>query len=314
MSGDGYLRLVTLTPVNLPPPGWYPDPGGQGGYRWWDGYQWTWYVSGGPATQYAPGGPATLYAPGGPMGQWTPLSPAPPAHRIPARAAWWGLAGVVGGIVLGGILQGVATAAFPGSDAAALLFGEIGLWAALAATCILVSRRYGTGRLSDDFGLRFKPGDVPLGLGVSVILLFVAGIIGALFAHTSLHGSNTQFLTGQRGNTTGVVVVTLVAAVGAPVFEELFFRGFLRISLAARLGTGAVWVQALLFGLAHYQLTLGWQSISVIVAIGALGVVLGFLAQRTGRLAPGMIAHGTFNLMVALAIVFGPASILGWVR
>jgi membrane protease YdiL (CAAX protease family) len=218
------------------------------------------------------------------------------------------------GVVLSGVLQAVASAAFPGSDAAQLLLGEIGLWTALAGTCVLVSRRYGTGRLATDFGLRFEPRDVPVGLGASLLLLLVAGVIGAFFAHTSLHGSNTGIITQQQGDTVGVVVVALIAAVGAPLFEELFFRGFLRTSLAARLGAGAVWAQALLFGLAHYQLGLGWQNISVIVAIAGLGVVLGFLAERTGRLAAGMIAHGTFNLLVTLTILLGPASMLGRVR
>jgi uncharacterized membrane protein YhaH (DUF805 family) len=29
----------------LPPPGWYPNPSGQPGMRWWDGYTWTGHVS-----------------------------------------------------------------------------------------------------------------------------------------------------------------------------------------------------------------------------------------------------------------------------
>jgi membrane protease YdiL (CAAX protease family) len=287
--GDGYLRIVTITPVNLPPPGWYPDPGGAGAYRWWDGYRWT----------------AQTYPPAAPR-----LEADQPHRQIPARAAWWGLAAVAVGVLLSGLLQAVASVVFPGSDAASLLFGEIGLWAALGGTCVLVSRSYGTGRLSVDFGLRFERRDLPIGLAASLLLVLVAAVIGGLFSHTSLHGSNTQILTGQKGNTVGVIVVALIAAVGAPLFEELFFRGFLRVSLASRLGTGAVWVQAMLFGLAHYEFGLGWQNVSVIVAIGGVGVVLGFLAQRTGRLAAGMIAHGMFNLLVTLTIVFGPAGVV----
>lgn len=31
-------------PTDLPPPGWYPDPGGHAGSRWWDGSAWTAHV------------------------------------------------------------------------------------------------------------------------------------------------------------------------------------------------------------------------------------------------------------------------------
>lgn len=31
-------------PTGSPAPGWYPDPGGTGGQRYWDGQQWTAYA------------------------------------------------------------------------------------------------------------------------------------------------------------------------------------------------------------------------------------------------------------------------------
>jgi membrane protease YdiL (CAAX protease family) len=204
------------------------------------------------------------------------------------------------------ILQVFASLLFPGSRAASLLLGEVGLWSAFGGTCVLVSRKYGTGRLSVDFGLRFEPSDILAGLAAFVGTFLVAAIVGAVFAHTRYHGSNTQILTGQKGSTTGIVIAALIAAVGAPIFEELFFRGFLRTALAARLGgAGAIVAQAVLFGLAHYQTSLGWQNVSVVVAISGLGLVLGYTAQRTGRLAAGMLAHGLFNLVVTLTIVSG---------
>ena len=93
---------------------------------------------------------------------------------------------------------------------------------------------------------------------------------------------------------------------GAPVFEELFFRGLVRTALATRLGPiGAVFAQAGLFGLAHLNVTSGLGNIEVVAVIGAFGVVLGMAAHLTGRLAPGMIGHGLYNLLVTVSILTG---------
>lgn len=43
------------TPPRPPPSGWYPDPGGGGGLRWWDGKAWTSHAS--PPPGRAPGPP-----------------------------------------------------------------------------------------------------------------------------------------------------------------------------------------------------------------------------------------------------------------
>jgi uncharacterized protein YxjI len=46
------VRLVTQP---LPPPGWYPDPAGSGGTRWWNGVGWTDTVQAAATTPSPPG-------------------------------------------------------------------------------------------------------------------------------------------------------------------------------------------------------------------------------------------------------------------
>jgi membrane protease YdiL (CAAX protease family) len=241
---------------------------------------------------------------------WPPPPPEgePVAGRgLPSRAAWWGLAGVAAGVVLSVLLQGIAYVIDPNSEPLIVLFGEIGLWTALAGTCLLASRRYGTGRLSDDFGFRIRAKDLTTGVGGFLACFVVAGVVGSIFSHTPFHGTNTGIIRNQKGNEVGLAVVAGIAAIGAPIFEELFFRGFLRLSLQTRIGAiGAVWAQAACFGLAHFQPNQGLGSVSIIGGTMALGVVLGYLARNTGRLGAGMVAHGMFNLAVTLIIVLAP--------
>jgi uncharacterized protein len=283
----GTVERVTWTP----PPGWYADPGSDPGsasaQRWWDGTVWTPHVWPPPPSGGEQSGTAT--------------------RGLPSRAAWWGLAGVAAGVVLSVLLQGVAYVIDPKSEALIVLFGEIGLWTALAGTCLLASRRYGTGRLSDDFGFRIRAKDLGTGVGGFLACFVVAGVVGSIFSHTPFHGTNTGIIRNQKGNDVGLAVVAAIAAVGAPIFEELFFRGFLRLSLQTRIGAiGAVWAQAACFGLAHFQPNQGLGSVSIIGGTMALGVVLGYLAHNTGRLGAGMVAHGMFNLAVTLIIVLAP--------
>ncbi|MEA2184780.1 MAG: hypothetical protein QOF69_3965 [Solirubrobacteraceae bacterium] len=63
-----------------PPPGWYPDPGGSGGTRWWDGSRWTEQVA-------APGAAA----------------PQPVRRRYEQR--WWHLPLLVGLAVLSTVVS-----------------------------------------------------------------------------------------------------------------------------------------------------------------------------------------------------------------
>ena len=84
--------------------------------------------------------------------------------------------------------------------------------------------------------------------------------------------------------------------IGAPVIEELFFRGLLFRSLRRRFGPWpAIVGSAVVFGLAHFELL-------QLPALIAFGLVLGFMAEKSGRLGPGIVAHAAFNAATVLSL------------
>jgi membrane protease YdiL (CAAX protease family) len=269
----------------------------------------SWPSTEAPAPTSGPNSPTDAWPPM-PASAGAPRSPSEPdggpSRRIPARAAWIALAGLAGGEVVGGLLAAGGMVASNSSSTGAIptLLGEIGLWAGMLGAVVVTSRTYGTGSLRRDFTLGFRTKDLLFGVAAAIIGTVVVDLIGVAFAGTSLSGTNTQILTGQKGNSVGFVIVSLIAAVGAPFFEELFFRGLLRTALASRLGPiGAIWAQAALFGLAHFEPTNGLGNVSIMVAIGAFGLVLGYTAHFSRRLGAGMVAHSLFNIVAVVAIL-----------
>ena len=101
-----------------------------------------------------------------------------------------------------------------------------------------------------------------------------------------------------------IAVLVLILVVGAPFFEELFFRGLVQGSLTARFGSRrAIWMQALVFALIHYQVGMNLpQFLITFTSIAAVGLVLGVLRWHYERLGPGMVAHALFNAVVVVVI------------
>jgi hypothetical protein len=94
--------------------------------------------------------------------------------------------------------------------------------------------------------------------------------------------------------------------IGAPLFEEVFFRGLVLRALRSRLRVvPAVALQSLFFGLVHVQPTQGVGTLSVIVATGAIGAVFGVAAVRARRLGAGIIGHALFNGIVVVPLLLG---------
>lgn len=92
------------------------------------------------------------------------------------------------------------------------------------------------------------------------------------------------------------IISIFTIAVVAPVFEELIFRGFLQKFLEEKWQdpTRAIMVTSLFFTLVHMNPF--WA-----IQIYLLGIVLGYLAWKTGSIFPGIILHALNN---GLALFF----------
>ena len=98
-------------------------------------------------------------------------------------------------------------------------------------------------------------------------------------------------------DSTGFAIISIITIAGvAPVLEEMIFRGFLQKFLEEKWQdpTRAIMVTSLFFTLVHMNPF--WA-----IQIYLLGVVLGYLAWKTGSIFPGIILHALNN---GLALFF----------
>lgn len=174
------------------------------------------------------------------------------------------------------------------------------LWVAMFIAVIAVSRLRGTGRPRRDFGLSVRPIDAAIGFPTGVLLqmVFVPLLyipVQWIFGKHDIDKAAKDLTNTATG--AGLVLLAVLVIVGAPFFEELFFRGLLMRSFQARVNDGvALVVSATLFGVAHFQLL---QLPGLIL----FGLVAGYLAQRTGRLGASMFAHAGFNAYTIIYLV-----------
>ena len=119
------------------------------------------------------------------------------------------------------------------------------------------------------------------------------------YFHDLVVHPNQQEIVDQFPHTTeGLFLFVVLAIVMAPLFEEVFFRGFLFRGFANSWGWGwGAVASAAIFGLAHLQL-------DVFVPLFALGFGLAWVYHRTGSLWTSITLHALFNAISVLAWYF----------
>lgn len=203
----------------------------------------------------------------------------------------WLVAQIVASVVVV-VLHGSDTSTDPTFSITALAL--VGAWTTYLVAMWMASQRAGSGSMVADYGLWFRWIDL-LGIGIGVLCSLVLIRIVYLplealwpttFSEDRLN-ENARELVDRAGSSTWVVL--LVVVVGAPVMEELFYRGLLQRSLASRFNEGLVVVGvALLFATVHFRPI-------EIPGLFVIGLVFGFAALRTGRLGMAIMIHAGFN-------------------
>jgi membrane protease YdiL (CAAX protease family) len=238
-----------------------------------------------------------------------PADPDPAAEPHPDVAARkaWGLGDVATGLVVSTLTAtlaiGMAVAA-QGHGRDSLLVavaGIVGLWIGLAGAVVVAARKQRSD-VRTEFGLRIGGNDVGLGLvaGIASQLILLPVIYEPirrfapdLYDEAGDHAENLFDVTSGPG----VAMLALLIVVGAPLVEELFYRGLFQRALLRRTSPAwAIGVTAAVFAVTHFQA-------ASLPGLLAFGVVLGWLTYRAGRLGPAVVAHIAFNGVTVAALL-----------
>lgn len=286
------MAEVAAPTATLFPANWYQDPWGIAPWRWWDGSQWTPLIYG----PYGEAWPTQLLPP-------PPFVPKGPGIKGGGIAAIGAGAGVVASIAVAIAYAVSSPGPIDPHDPWFLLVSQLAFWVGLVGAVVIASHRNGTGRLGADYGLSWpRLKDIWLGLlgswvGRVLPLIVLICIIVSNEGFGTPNAVSPQVLGVVPDGPAGWAVVITLAVFGAPLVEELFFRGLLQGAFTRRIGpVPALFATAFIFSSAHILN----EGLLAPIALFPLALVLGYLRLRTGRLAAGMVAHSLFNAGVFL--------------
>ena len=178
------------------------------------------------------------------------------------------------------------------------VLATLAVWQAIAVVLtVLASMMFG-GRARDVLALR-TPGP-PMVYLKAIALMAVLQVAVSAVQYTLLpqdmYADLRPFvqLFGEQW-----VLALLVVGVGAPLSEELLFRGFLLSALArSRLGfAGGALVTTSLWTALH-----AGYSLAGIVEVFTIGLFFSWLLWRTGSLRVPMFCHALYNSLIVLML------------
>jgi CAAX protease family protein len=274
--------MTQFPPPSSAPAGWYADPEGRPGSRYFDGTQWA------PPTVYVP-----AFAPA-----------AEPHPSLPPVAAVGALAILLASLVSGRMLVDVVVR-FDLPIVVYVAFFTAIAYGPVLAWCFYVSRRWGSSRLSADVGLRFRWSDTGWGPVVwGAMLVTSAALVALIEAFNIPFSSNLEGGSDVDVNRTYLITVAISLVVAAPLVEEIVFRGVVMRGLLGRLGAiPTIALQAVFFGAAHFDPVFGAGNIGLVLALSGGGAALGLAAYLLRRIGPTIVAHAIWNSVAFIVLL-----------
>ena len=185
-----------------------------------------------------------------------------------------------------------------------LALSALGLWLPFVFMLRWVARRAGID-FRQYFGMRFATTDwlgIPLGIFCQVVLMNVVNWpLNKWFPDTfnpqRIETRARDMVDAAHG--AWFIVLFVVVVVGAPLVEELVYRGFIQSGLQSQIGsTWALIITAAWFTVVHLEPI-------EFPGLFAFAIVLGLCYRRTQRVGLSMVTHLAFNatglLLVALS-------------
>ncbi len=150
------------------------------------------------------------------------------------------------------------------------------------------------GRDRPGWSMKGPLADIPIGIGAGIalqvpILVIVVMVMNVIFGEFEPSGRALALVDAASASPLLTILLIVCVAVGAPVVEELFYRGLVQPALIRLTNpTIGIGLASVIFGAVHF-------SVVELIPLSVVGLVLGILAHRTGRLLPAIVAHMTFN-------------------
>ncbi len=218
----------------------------------------------------------------------------------------WGIRHVVYGLLLGQVSTILAIVAIglidqdidledPSLEITAIL--QSALW--IGTLGIPLWLYYSKGVSWRQFGWRFKRSDIFKGLLIGLGTQIAAGLLYlplyVIFDDIDVSEPAKELVDKATG--LGVFLLFLVVVVGAPVVEEIFYRGLTLKAFEKKMGGRlALVASSLLFAVAHLQFV-------QFPALFLFGFVAAYLTRKYDRLGRAVWAHVGFNATTVIALL-----------